>query len=282
MSNWKKHILLLLAYVSCVGLFGQSNDCIPAKPSDDKELVFDKANFIPDGYERQLNKKLVEFGRSTSNQFVVIAVDDLCGWSLNQYSYKLGDKWGLGQEDEDNGLILLIKPKNSNGKGEVYIAPGRGLEGAIPDLLAHRIIQNDIIPEFKKGNYQQGIDAGINKLMAIAKGEYNEEVEIASDGGSEFMVFLLILLVIIGLVIFSTYTRVRNYAELNNIPFWTAYEILSKESISRNGMPNSRGARSRGGYIGGGFPGRGSSGGFGGFGGFGGGSFGGGGAGGSW
>jgi uncharacterized protein len=163
---------------------------------------------------------------------------------------------------------LLWYPEQ--GRGDVYIAVGYGLEPAIPDITAKRIIENEIIPNFKNNAYYKGLDEATNVLMQLASGEF-----AASEYGQQevppgVMVgpFLLIMLVIILLA-----SRRKNYASPGkSIPFWTLLWLLGS------------GGRGGGGSFGNFSSGRGPFGGSGGggFGGFGGGRFGGGGAGGSW
>ncbi|MFT4660308.1 MAG: hypothetical protein ACI8XB_000569 [Patiriisocius sp.] len=273
-------VALLLMLLLQIDSFGQDDNCIPEKPKNENFLVHDLANVLSSRESTSLNKKLVNFAKESSNHILVLTVNDLCDFSPNQFAYKVGDLWGVGQADEDNGVVFLIKNKTKDSKGEIYIAPGRGLEGAIPDLLASRIIEEVIIPHFKTGNLAKGINEGVDDIMLLAKGEYNEEVELGNDATKEIGFFFLFFFILILVIVITTHRKVSNYATINNIGFWTAYHLLNKQSIGRNGMPNTRNRGSRGGYIGG-FPSRGG-GGMGGFGGFGGGSFGGGGAGGSW
>ena len=97
-----------------------------------------------------LNKILVDFADSTSNQIVVVTVSDLEGMSVDQYAIELGMRWKVGSEENDNGVIFLVKPKIGNSYGEAFIAVGRGLEAAIPDITCHRIVNEIAIPYFKQ------------------------------------------------------------------------------------------------------------------------------------
>jgi uncharacterized protein len=152
----------------------------------------------------------------------------------------------------------------------VQISPGYGLEGAIPDITCAEIVDREMIPSFKRGDYYNGIDKATSTVMSLARGEYSasEYGKKAKKGsGSSFPILVIVFIIIL---IFS-----RNSGNSNNkhistggLPLWL---LLA-------GMNSGRG--SSGSW--GGFSGGGSSGGGGGFGGFGGGSFGGGGAGGSW
>ena len=158
---------------------------------------------------------------------------------------------------------------------KLWIATGYGLEGALPDAMCKRIIENDITPAFKQGNYFDGIDAGTNQLIALSKGEYKGTPHRKRNDNSGFPAIVFVLLIFLLIFVFKIFS-VRRYANLNSISFWTAWQLLAAAQAARG----NRGSGG-GGFFGGGGFGGGSSGG-GGFGGFGGGSFGGGGAGGSW
>jgi uncharacterized protein len=192
-------------------------------------------------------------------------VDDLAGYEPWDYAAKIGDKWKVGQAKEDNGVVVLIKPTGGKGERKTFIGPGRGLEGAIPDYTCNEIVENELLPNFKNGNYALGVNAAVDVLMALAKGEYNSDQYAEKNKDNVGTVIVILILI-----------------------FVVAIIIFGKKGGGGNGYTmGGRGARSSGGgWIGGlggfgGFGG-GSSGGGGGFGGFGGGSFGGGGSGGSW
>jgi uncharacterized protein len=251
-------------------------ECFPKK---ENKLVYDEANLLNENEEGALEIKLASFADSTSNQIAVVIVPDLCGMDKAQFAIELGESWGVGQKQEDNGIIMLVKPKTSDSKGEIFIAVGRGLEGAIPDITAKEIIDNECIPSFKKNQYYEGIDAGVIVLMQLAQGEYDSDayaskhVKRKKKGAAGIVILALIIILI---VVSTKASQARKYAQTNQIGFWAAWALLNAASRSHRGYYNNF-SSGRGGF--GGFSG---GGGGGGFGGFGGGSFGGGGAGGSW
>jgi uncharacterized protein len=262
--------LLFLVHSS----FGQIEKCFPEKKL---ELVYDQAGILSSTEKSTLESKLVAFEKETSNQIVVVIVPDLCGYDKADYAIELGDTWQVGQAKEDNGIVILVKPKTPSEKGEAYIAIGRGLEGAIPDGSTFLIVDRELIPSFKQKNYFKGIDDGVNVLMSLAKGEYNIAQYRGTPAKKEkrnTLGIVIFVLFFIGLIMVIKYRQAKNYARVNNLGFWAAWALLNE--ISRH---NNRGGG--GGFFGGGGGGFGGGGG-GGFGGFGGGSFGGGGAGGSW
>jgi uncharacterized protein len=250
-------------------------ECFPEKKNT---LVYDVANVISASEEVALNEVLIAFADSSSNQIAVVIVPDLCGMEKAQFAIELGENWGVGQRKEDNGIILLIKPKTPESEGQIFIAVGRGLEGAIPDITTKQIIENEIIPGIKQNGYFAGVEAGCSTLMALAAGEYNSDEysnkhkkkKGIGDAGAVLLVFGILFVIFAG-KIFQT----RRYAATNRMGFWAAWAAINALSRSHRGYYNNF-SSGRGGF--GGF----GSGGGGGFGGFGGGGFGGGGAGGSW
>lgn len=256
-------LLLLFTYPS----FSQD---IPDKPVPAR-LVNDFAGILSRQETNTLEQKLVAFNDSTSTQIAVISVKSLDGYDIADYSQRLAEKWGIGQKGLNNGILVLIKPKTSDSNGEVFIAQGYGLEGVIPDITAAQIIDNEMLPSFRNGDYYKGIDKATSTLMSLAGGEFTADQygQRASRNSKKDMpgIFVIIFIIII-VMIFSRGGRGgknRRITSGSNLPFWLLMSMLGS------------GGRSHGGSWGG-F----SGGGGGGFGGFGGGSFGGGGARGSW
>lgn len=135
--------------------------------------VNDYACILPDSTVAALEDSLAMFSRTTSNQITILTVLDLEGLTPNEFATKIGDTWGVGQKKLDNGLVILFKPKTSDSKGEVYIAPGRGLEGALPDAFCNRVIQHEMIPHLKAGNnYTAATWAALKVIMPVCRGEF--------------------------------------------------------------------------------------------------------------
>lgn len=218
---------------------------------------FSQTGILSETQEAELEQMLDAFEQETSNEITVVIVDDMGGDEAWHFATELGKKWGVGKADKDNGVVLLVKPTEENGGHQVFIAPGAGLEGAITDISCGEIVDNELIPHFKKGDYFTGIKNAIIVLEKMAKGEINEKsyrkAKHKNDLTSSIIGFIFILIILV--------------------------LLIRKGGRGGNGTTFGRGGFFVGGF-GGGFGG-GSSGG-GGFGGFGGGSFGGGGSGGSW
>lgn len=262
-----KKLVILFALI--LG-FTTLNAEIPDRPNPPR-LVNDFAGILNQSEAGNLETKLVQFSRETSTQIVVVTVPDLEGYDPADYAFRLGEKWGVGQQGKNNGLVILVKPKTGNEQGRIFIATGYGLEGVLPDAVVNgTIIDNEMIPYFKQNDYYRGLESGTNVIMDITRGEYTAEYyqENYTKKGSGIPVFIILLLFFIIIPAMRGRKR-RFYSPGKSLPLWIALGMMS-------------GNRSHGGSFGNFSSGRGSFGGGGGFGGFGGGSFGGGGAGGSW
>lgn len=236
-------------------------------PERSSTIVTDYTNTLSTQEQQSLERKLVVFNDSTSTQVAVVIMGSVGNYDISEYAVQLYNKWGIGQKEKNNGVLILVAKEDR----KVFITTGYGMEGVLPDALCKRIVNNDVLPNFKAGNYYDGIDAAVNSIMSIVKGEYtaDEYMKGKKEKVPWFGVLLAIIIFII--VIISKIGSTRNYARRNNLGFWAAWALMNAA------MNRGRGHGSWGGFSGG-------SGGFGGggFGGFGGGSSGGGGAGGSW
>jgi uncharacterized protein len=260
----KKSILFFLLFFSSFA-FAQNDDVIPERPNPPR-LVNNFSQQMPDFLSpdetSRLEQKLSDFANQTSNQIVIVIVDDLGGDEPFNYANRLGQKWGVGQEETSNGIIILIKPTGGKGERKYFIAPGKGLGGAIPDVTCRKIEQNELLPNLKSGNYFDALDKTTDVLMSLAKGEYNSDAYDKKHSQEKFPKGLIIPLVF--LILFIILKSGRGGGRGNGgMSMGTGFFLGSMMGGGRGGF------------------GGGSSGG-GGFGGFGGGGFGGGGSGGSW
>lgn len=270
MKIFKTTILSLSFLLLSLLAFAQGLEkYIPAVPNPPK-LVNDYLNILTAEQEDALERKLVAYDDSTSNQFVIITIGDIGDNDIGEFATALGRKWGVGGKEFNNGLILVVLIDKERSKRKVWIATGYGLEGAIPDITAKTIIENDILPNFKANDIYRGLDDGTNELIKAAAGEYKAPQGYSNRGDGKKRIPLWVIILIIGF-------------------FWI---ILSNffNKPGGGGMMSRRGYRRWNNSVppiwfpgggGGGWGGGGSSSG-GGFGGFGGGGFGGGGAGGNW
>lgn len=233
-------------------------------------LVNDFANIFSKAENQALEQKLLNYNDTTSTQIYVVTVSDLGGYPASDYSFRLGEKWEIGQKSKDNGAVILIKPKIGNSRGQAFIATGYGLEARINDAYAGRIVRDIMIPYFIEEDYFGGVNAAIDAMIARLSGEFDAE-----DEEEEGLPVIAIIIIIIGIIV------------IMRILFGGGDQNIGGDGHHRTTLPPiffppTSGRRSGG--FGGGFGGFGGGGGFGegGFGGGGGGRFGGGGAGGSW
>ena len=238
-------------------------DDFPARAST---LVTDFTETLNSNEKSSLESKLVTFNDSTSTQIAVVLMHSTGNFDIADYSVQLFNKWKIGQESKNNGVLILVAVDDH----KVWITTGYGIEGVLPDALCKRIIEQDIVPAFRRGDYYTGLEVGTNSIMSIVKGEFSANDYLKTKKKKPVFFPFLMFLFILFIVIVSRFGRVNRYARRNNLAFWAAWALLN--------VASSRSRGSWGNFSGGG----GFGGGGGGFGGFGGGMSGGGGAGGSW
>jgi uncharacterized protein len=272
--------------------------------------VNDYANLLPPERARALEAQLEKFEQETGHQIAVLTIPSLEGDSLEEFSIRVAETWKIGKKGFDNGAILLIARDDRRLRIEV----GYGLEGVLPDAIASRIIREVITPRFRSGDYTGGIEAGVDSILKVAKGEVLPERARPAPGRtpSEGASLHNILMITAMLALFIGMTRrrlvsgafggaasglVTTLFASGGLGFVLFPALIVGALLGAVGAAVGTGAagnqwvgrpRSRrgdwgggvfpGGYGGGGFGGGGSGGGFSG----GGGGFGGGGASGSW
>lgn len=242
---------------------------LPEKP-DPPRLVNDFAGILKSDQINALEDKLVAFSDSTSTQIAIVTVPSLDGYDKADYAQRLGEKWGIGKRQRNNGVLILVKPKQPDSNGQVFITQGYGLEGVLPDLTCSQIVDKEMLPSFRAGDYYGGLDKAVNTIMAITHGEFSADAYGSKtrkiSGHVPFGLIVFIIFIIIMLISRGGGSNNRHISS-GGLPLWMLLSMMGSGRGSHGG--------SWGGFSGGG-------GGGGGFGGFGGGSFGGGGAGGSW
>ncbi len=254
-----KFIIIGFLLTFSIGVSGQE---FPKKPNPPK-LVNDLADVLSQEEEARLEKKLVAYDDSTSSQVAIVIIKTLNNYPIEEYALKLYRDWGIGNKKTNNGVLIFAAIDDH----KIRIEVGYGLEGAIPDIIANQIIRNDIGPNFRSGNYYEGLDAATESIIKAATGEYKAPEgynERKGRGGGSILGMIIIFIIII--IVLSNINRGggggfmsrRGYRGFGPTVFWPG-----------------------GGWSGGGGSGW-SGGGGGGFGGFGGGSSGGGGASGGW
>jgi uncharacterized protein len=239
---------------------------VPAQP---ESWVNDYAGVFSSSQAAALERKLNELEYRTSTQIFVVTLDDNDGYPASMLAPMIGEQWGVGQQGKDNGIIMLVDMQDR----DVFIATGYGNEEYVTDALAKRIVENEIIPNFKSGNYYQGIDQATDVLISLLEGKFtaDEYRKQTSGGGGSAIGGIIFMIILFSLIFRNRRNTMGMGGRRSNLPLWIALGMLSGGGRHSGSWGNFSGGS--GGFGGGGF---------GGFGGGGGGSFGGGGAGGSW
>ena len=254
----KKYFLILL----CILVLFQTSISLAAglklpEPSY-SFYVYDEANIIEDQVEEYIvgtNKVLY---KKTGAQIVVASVNSLDDMDIREYANRLFQKWGIGSREYDNGLLILIVPRER----EIWIEVGYGLEGALPDSKVGNIIENSILPYFKEDNYSEGILSGFNEIINEIEEEYNTNLErekIDEDlydfgepyGELDIFNTTRKILIVVGIIIFL-------FIDFRFFGGWLTYSLLRG---GRYGGGSNRGGGGRGSSGGGGRSGGGGAGG---------------------
>ncbi|MHA7843874.1 MAG: TPM domain-containing protein [Winogradskyella sp.] len=252
---------------------------IPPKPTDAKQhFVYDYSNLLSKRDSSALNLKLRKYADTTSTQIVVAIINSTEGEYINYLGAQWGEQWGIGQEKEDNGVLILLA-KNDR---KIAINTGKGVEHLLTDALSKRIIDREIIPYFKRNDYNGGLNRGVDVIFKVMKGEYQGT---RKNNSTDFPVALFFVLLVFFIIFIIAISKTRgggrggNRGNRNDDDARSILEAIILSNMGRGSY--SRGSSSGGGIFGGSSSG-GSFGGGGFGGGFGGGSFGGGGASGGW
>ena len=144
-----------------------------------KGRVNDYADMLSAYTEGQLEGILRDLEKTDSTQIVVLTIPSLEGNVIEDFSIKVAEQWKIGQKGLDNGAILLVAKRDR----AVRIEVGYGLEGSLTDLMAGRIIRNVIVPQFKAGNFDQGVLDGIQAISGVVRGEFQAPEKIPSSTG---------------------------------------------------------------------------------------------------
>ena len=143
--------------------------------------VVDQAGILSPAVKAELETALAAHENNTTNQVVVVTLESLNGANIEEYSLELGRRWGIGQKGKDNGVLLVVAPNDK----QIRIEVGYGLEGILTDALSSNIINYYIIPEFKKGDIQNGIKIGTQKIIALLEGDESAKKEIEAQADYE-------------------------------------------------------------------------------------------------
>ncbi|MBC8756733.1 TPM domain-containing protein [Kordia sp. YSTF-M3] len=261
-------------FICIVGLFflnvSYAQFKIPPKPTKaTPDAVYDYINLLSIGEKNALENKLIKYSDTTSTQIVVAIIKSTKGENIDYLASNWGHEWQVGQENHDNGIFILLARDDR----KISIQNGYGVEHLVTDALSKRIIETRIIPHFKRGNYYDGLNAGVEAIFQVMNGEYTgSRSRSGTDEGipSAVVIFLVIFFFVLLSILSNNKRNGGNNRGGRHGTGGGLLDIIILSSLGKGGF----GGGSSGGF------GSGSSGGFGG--GFGGGGFGGGGASGSW
>ncbi len=163
--------------------------------------VVDDANILSSQTKADLNTKLAALEQKTSRQLVVVTVPSLGGYEISDYGYQLGRAWGIGQKSLNNGILFIVAPTEHKTRIEV----GYGLEPIVTDALSSVIIQSRVLPSFRKGDFNAGVQAGTDALIEQLSLETSvaekraaaaaEQRPQGDSGGGGLMGFLIMLFI---------------------------------------------------------------------------------------
>lgn len=174
--------------------------------------IVDNANLLKPEDRTAIEADLKALEAKSSDQLVVVTLPSLQGYEIEDFGYQLGRKWGIGQKGKNNGVLLIVAPNER----KVRIETGRGLEPLVTDLMSKIIIENAIIPEFRRGDYSAGVRAGVRDIKDVLLGDEEAVKERArgtggGGGGTDWMSILLICfwLAILAFIIWAQFNQFR-------------------------------------------------------------------------
>ncbi len=265
MKGWR-FVLVLLGWMALGALAPALAKDPPIPPLTGR--VVDQASILTQTQERDLTSKLAALERKSGDQVVVVTLKSLQAWPIEDWGLALGRGWGIGQKGKDNGVLLIVAPKDR----ELRIEVGYGLEGTLPDATANAIINNVIVPRFKAGNLYGGINDGVDAIgRALAGDELrfaSKPANASSGEQSPFLPVAMILFMVFVMIVSQVKSarrrrrrRLGDYDDDDDSSggFWGGGGSWSSSDSSSG---SSGGGFSGGGFSGGGgsFGGGGSSG----------------------
>lgn len=261
LQNFKILVALCTAVFFSEMITAQFN--IPPKPSDrDQHFVYDYVDLLSKEESRLLELKLKNYADTTSTQIVIAIIKSTKGEDISFLGAKWGQKWGIGQADEDNGILIILAKDDRT----IDINTGYGIEYRITDRMAEQVINGYMIPEFRNGNYYQGLNKGTSVIFEMLAGEFKAEPK-SDFPYAHIVLFAIFLLFWIIMISASRKGRGGKGGKRGGSGLDTLLDVIILSNAGRIGGSSWGGSSGGGGFGGGGF---------------GGGGFGGGGASGSW
>jgi|GEM_PF-107185 len=189
--------------------------------------INDYTNTLSSEHKQILENKLIAYSKETSSQIAVVLVPTTGEYEIADYTFALGDKWGIGRKNLNNGVLMLIA-KNDR---KVFIATGQGLEGVLPDAFLSQVIRSAILPQFKQGQYAQGINDGLNQIIAASKGEF-DAAQVEEDAFDKYIPFLMVL-AFIAIVLFGEFQYHKDEVYISPNQRDQLNKIIRQSTISR-------------------------------------------------
>ena len=226
-------------------------------------LVVDSANTFTLEQNKALTTKLDSFERATTVQIQIFTTTDLQGYNIADFAQRLGEGWGVGQAETNNGIVIVYKPKTDSTNGEVTIQTGYGIEALIPDAICKRIIDCEMIPCFRNDSVYEGISKAVDVCISLVKGDFTAEDYQKQTDDDDGFAFRLTLYIIGGMVGFWVLIFIIIGLYLLIFDNSSSYSSSSSSSSSRSssgGHHSSYHGSSHRSYGGGHFGGGGASG----------------------
>lgn len=195
LSKILRSVLILLVLTVSPGLLWAQDF-----PSEPVGMVNDFANILSSAERQQLETKLRNYRDTTTNVIAIATLPDLQGYDIQQVGTQLFNEWRMWHEERYNGVLIVVAPNER----KIRIEVGYGLEGAIPDVMAGRIIRNVVTPEFKGGDYYAGLDRATSIMIELAQGEYEGNLTSSRSSEEDDLASVIIFLLFVAFVIYSS------------------------------------------------------------------------------
>jgi len=220
--------------------------------------VVDDAGVLSTSTQSQLTDMLATHERTTGEQVVVVTLASLQGYTIEDYGYQLGRYWGIGQKGKNTGAILIVAPKEH----KVRIEVGYGLEGQLTDAVSATIIQNYILPSFKRGDFEAGILAGTKSILSVLGGNSPDTGQPESSAPTVpyqppravqyaiMLGFFLFPLLVFSVIVFGMISSVGNRSRYGGIDRWGSGGGLGGGSSDGGGFSGGGGSFGGGGASG--------------------------------
>ena len=203
-----RHGLAVMALLAALLVLAGIAHAEPKFPELTGRIV-DEAGLVKYEDRQAIEAELKELEAKSTDQIAVVTLKSLQGYTVEDFGYQLGRKWGIGQKGKDNGVLLIVAPNER----KVRIEVGRGLEPLMTDLMSTLIIQSRILPAFRRGDFSGGIKAGVHDIRDVLLGDA-EEVKKRARGGAKPQqgidsTGLIVLAVWIAILVFAVYMNRR-------------------------------------------------------------------------